>query len=281
MAGTMSKAIVVLLVVVLFENAKADNTTRTVPEDVLSGSVRLVESKNDYEGIVQIFLNSTWGTVCADYLWDEVDASVVCQQLGYSAGAYRVARWWEYDHLDELGSPVHYSRVQCFGFETELSECRHEEEGYECEWEGPAAVECYHEGSLRLVGGQTIYEGRVEILHDNEWGSICYDDEWHYYEMSTVCRQLDFAGVNASEPISVAGLDTGPIHLTNVDCPWSYGTDLSECEHDDWGRGNCSNQEIVRISCYPFFVNKGTSLYLAAHTVFAILAASLLALIYM
>ena len=52
---------------------------------------------------------------------------------------------------------------------------------------------------LRLVGGDTPYEGRVEICIDNEWSSICdigdnYYYYWNNYEASVACRQLGYLG---------------------------------------------------------------------------------------
>ena len=46
------------------------------------GAVRLVNRSSEREGRVEICYNGVWGTVC-DYGWDQVDASVVCTELGY------------------------------------------------------------------------------------------------------------------------------------------------------------------------------------------------------
>ena len=47
---------------------------------------------------------------------------------------------------------------------------------------------CEH-GKLRLVGGPTHTEGRVEICINGVWGTVC-DNDWNTVDANVVCNQL-------------------------------------------------------------------------------------------
>ncbi|XP_072171853.1 scavenger receptor cysteine-rich domain-containing group B protein-like [Diadema setosum] len=206
------------------------------------GNVRLVDGSSSLEGRVEIYYNNAWGTVCNDQ-WDFTDAQVVCRQLGF-AGVD--------DHEVYFGSgdgSIHLDDVECLGSENRLVECSHRSWGSNnCDHTEDVGVRCSvtdNEGNLRLVDGLSDEEGRVEIYHDDEWGTVC-DDQWGYDEAKVVCSQLGFPGVDDSYVSFGSG--TGTIHLDDVSCLGSESR-LADCTHRGWGSNNCQHTEDVGVRC--------------------------------
>ena len=44
---------------------------------------------------------------------------------------------------------------------------------------------------VRMVGGRTDGEGRVEVLRDNKYGLICQDN-WDINDATVVCNDLGY-----------------------------------------------------------------------------------------
>lgn len=47
------------------------------------------------------------------------------------------------------------------------------------------------DGEVRLVGGNKVHEGRVEICVSNAWATVC-DGVFQVYDAEVVCNQLGY-----------------------------------------------------------------------------------------
>ena len=130
-------------------------------------------------------------------------------------------------------------------------------------------------GDMRLVGGETEAEGRVEICINRRWGTMC-DNEWTEKHTAVVCRHLGFSGVIGGngafhERIQLIlcnlflftitsasayytserfGEGTGPIFMDYINCTGSEFRIYRKCSYFTHYYG-CSHNDDVGVQCQP------------------------------
>lgn len=110
--------------------------------------------------------------------------------------------------------------------------------------------------SIRLVDGGSDNEGRVEILYDHTWGTMC-DDDFKMNEANVICRMLGYTGAElyAGRAYFGAGLQSMPIWLDNVHCN-GQERNITDCElkHEQiekaFGDADCQHDEDVGVICF-------------------------------
>ena len=168
-------------------------------------------------GIVEVCVNQSYTTVLMDTFWNDEDAFVICQQLGFSkygvfsgrhtvgcyikcidsviSGSIAVTRQAYPDNALDSG----ISQVQCDGSETSLLDCRlsyltpavpsPNDAALVCQSQSTQMANCSN-GDIRLVNGTTELEGRLEICINNAWGTVC-SEGFTADDAKVVCRQLN------------------------------------------------------------------------------------------
>jgi deleted-in-malignant-brain-tumors protein 1 len=158
-----------------------------------SGDVRLSGGTQLHEGRVEVCKDNLFGTICDDQ-WDNIDANVICNQLGYANdGAISLS---QAAYGEGIG-PLFFGDVICMGDEANITQCSYNPSTH-CTHSEDASVVCKpvnpscEDGSVRLVNGRTPNEGRVEVCYNGVWGTICHDF-WDDTDAGVVCNQLGFS----------------------------------------------------------------------------------------
>jgi len=205
---------------------------------VSCSTVSLVRGSSPQEGLLEVHRFDTWGTVCDDY-FDDAAARVVCHMLGYGYFGHFLS-----NRYGAGSGPIWLDDVHCYGNETNISDCRHRGWGHhDCNHEEDVSVSCI---TVRLVGGSSPEEGRLEVRYKGTWGTVC-DDYFDNAAAGVVCYMLGFK--HAGRFIGNRyGPGNGTIWLDSIRC---HGMErhISECSNGIWGTHNCGHHEDVAVSC--------------------------------
>ena len=112
---------------------------------------------------------------------------------------------------------------------------------------------------VRLIGGKSLREGRVEVLYQGTWGTIC-DDRFTNTIGEIVCKMLGHGALEATfgsdgnrwdiKGVDLFGKGKDKIHIDtdNFDC-LGEEAELSDCIWDHDGKNDCQHSEDVGVRC--------------------------------
>ncbi|KAL5012785.1 hypothetical protein ScPMuIL_011336, partial [Solemya velum] len=196
-------------------------------------STRLRGGRDRFEGRLEVRINDSGGP--------SVTMSECCNCADLKVWSWK----WNDLGLDDLScSGNETSVMQCVTQPLGANDCSHSEDvGLSCGY-SPQAENL----QVRLVNGTSRMSGRVEVLYNNTWGTVC-DDSFYSGAAAVVCNMLNLTYARARFfPRAYFGQGTGPIWLDNTYC---RGTErsLTYCRHQPFGINNCRHSDDVGVSC--------------------------------
>ncbi|XP_059832160.1 deleted in malignant brain tumors 1 protein-like [Hypanus sabinus] len=205
-------------------------------------AVKLEAGTDACSGRLEVQFGETWSTVC-DLHWDWNNSNVVCNQLqcgvavSVLGGAY----------FGEGTGPILKNDLQCKGNESSLSDCSVGSRTYDCSHRNDVSLKCSGKNGPRLVGGENRCFGRVEVLHGDQWGTIC-DEYFSLEDAAVVCEQLHCGAVNDTPIGAHFGKGNGPMWKDNYRCLGNESR-LAECPVSALGQNSCSQGNDAGLRC--------------------------------
>ncbi|XP_060979925.1 uncharacterized protein LOC133043052 [Dama dama] len=209
-------------------------------------ALRMVSEVQQCAGWLEVFYNGSWGSVCRNPM-EDITVSMICRQLGCGdSGTLNSSL-----ALREGSRPRWVDGIHCRKTDTSLWQCPSDPWNYtSCSPKEEAYISCEGSRQLRLVDGGGPCAGRVEILDQGSWGTIC-DGGWDLEDARVVCRQLGCGEALDAPVSSYFGAGSGPIWLDNVKCTGKE-SHVWRCPSKGWGKHYCDHSKDAGVICSGF-----------------------------
>ncbi|XP_036625448.1 lysyl oxidase homolog 4 isoform X1 [Trichosurus vulpecula] len=231
------------------------------------------------EGAVEVRYDGHWRQVC-DEGWTMNNSRVVCGMLGFPSevpvNTHFYRKLWNMKMKDPKSrlrnltkkNSFWIHRVNCLGTEPHMAKCQMQVSPPKgklrpaCPTGMHAVVSCVagprfrhpkgkprrkEEAQVRLRAGAQVGEGRVEVLMNGQWGTVC-DHKWNLISASVLCRQLGYGSAREALFGAQLGQGLGPIHLREVQCS-GYERVLSDCPAHDAAQSGCRHENDAAVRC--------------------------------
>ncbi|XP_077090785.1 scavenger receptor cysteine-rich type 1 protein M130-like [Siphateles boraxobius] len=201
--------------------------------------VRLVGGSR-CSGRLEVPHGNTRYTVC-DAAFDQQDAEVVCRELDCGAPVQVLG-----EHAFGKGDAQMWTQeIQCRGNEYQIAFCPVSSSSSNCSHNNDVELVCSE--TLRLVGGGSSCAGRVEVLHDGQWGTVS-DLGWDMSDAAVVCRELDCGEAVAAPKHAHFGWGKGPVWVRNVMCT-GVESALKDCGSHGWRKHKANHADDAGVIC--------------------------------
>ncbi|XP_060064988.1 deleted in malignant brain tumors 1 protein-like [Ylistrum balloti] len=202
--------------------------------------IRLVGGSNPHEGRLEGQNSAgTWGEIITTGITSRI-AQGLCSVLGLGSAAAKIVDGTKFVQGVSNQFEVNLTCIIDNTCATDPFTTAHGT---------PLGIQCSYT-PIRLVDGKFPLEGRVEVLHNGIWGTLC-GEHFTTHDAKTICTSL---GVDMSHQNPTIfsngqfGKGTGPSWLSNMQCTGNE-KDIGECRNVTWTYNTCASENPAALSC--------------------------------